>query len=177
MFKNQLKINHIKTVFISVIFRENQIFFRWWGKWFLNRLKGVSKFFVQNNQSKDILTNHGITSVQVVGDTRFDAVLETQKLSKKNKLIEAFIKNKKCIVFGSTWNKDHDLIIQFIKSFAILTVTKASSPRGPKGLPSSAGSADRFYAPRSLRDGAHWCGHPAGRGKRDQPVAHNEKSG
>jgi len=116
-FLNQLKINHIKTVFISVIFRENQIFFRWWGKWFLNRLKGVSKFFVQNNQSKDILTNNGITSVQVVGDTRFDAVLETQKLSKKNKLIEAFIKNKKCIVFGSTWNKDHNLIIQFINNY------------------------------------------------------------
>ena len=116
-FLNQLKVNKVKTVFVSVIFREDQMFFKWWGKWFLNHLKGVSQFFVQNSQSKSILASHDITSVQVTGDTRFDAVYETQKLSKTNKLIEAFIGNKKCIVFGSTWGKDHDLIISYLNNY------------------------------------------------------------
>ena len=116
-FLNQLKVNKVKTVFVSVIFREDQMFFKWWGKWFLNHLKGVSQFFVQNSQSKSILASHDITSVQVTGDTRIDAVYETQKLSKTNKLIEAFIENEKCIVFGSTWGKDHDLIIQFLNNY------------------------------------------------------------
>ena len=116
-FLKQLKVNNIKTVFVSVIFREDQMFFKWWGKWFLNHLKGVSQFFVQNSQSKSILASHGITSVQVTGDTRFDAVYETQKLSKTNKLVEEFIENKKCVVFGSTWDKDHDLIIPFLNNY------------------------------------------------------------
>ncbi len=116
-YLKQLELNKIKTVFISVVFREDQMFFRWWGKWFLNHLKNVSQFFVQNDQSKSILAVHGIDSVQVTGDTRFDAVCATQKLAKRNDLVEQFIGDEKCIVFGSTWDEDHDLIISFINNY------------------------------------------------------------
>jgi 3-deoxy-D-manno-octulosonic-acid transferase len=116
-FLKQLKRNKVKTVFISVIFRGNQMFFHWSGNWFLKHLKNVSQFFVQNEQSKSLLLDNGISAVQITGDTRFDAVCETQKLAKKNELIEQFIGEKKCIVFGSTWNKDHDLIISYINDY------------------------------------------------------------
>jgi 3-deoxy-D-manno-octulosonic-acid transferase len=116
-FLKQLKLKKVKTVFISVIFREDQMFFSWWGKWFLNHLKNVSHFFVQNHQSESILNRNDISAVQLTGDTRFDAVCATQKLAKKNELIEQFIGTEKCVIFGSTWDKDHDLIIPFINNY------------------------------------------------------------
>lgn len=116
-YLNQLHIKNVKTVFISVIFRQDQMFFRWWGKWFFNHLKNVSKFFVQNEDSKNLLAVRGILNVVITGDTRFDAVCETQKQAHKNNLIEAFLQGKQCVVFGSTWDKDHDLIIPFINKY------------------------------------------------------------
>ncbi len=116
-FLNQLYLNNIQTVFISVIFREDHLFFKWWGKWFFNHLKRISKFFVQNEASKKILKEKGITNIEVAGDTRFDAVCATQKLAQRNNLVEAFLQGKQCVIFGSTWDKDHDLIVPFINKY------------------------------------------------------------
>lgn len=115
-FLNQLHLKNIKTVFISVIFRADQMFFSWWGKWFLNHLKNISQFFVQNKESESLLITNDISAVEIVGDTRFDSVCETQKDAKKDALIESFLGDNTCIVFGSTWKQDHDLIISYINS-------------------------------------------------------------
>lgn len=113
----QLDKQKIPTVFFSVIFRKDQMFFKPFGKWFLNRLKRISKFFVQNQESKTLLNQNGLTEVEVIGDTRFDSVLETKKLQILDPKVEEFLNGNPCVVFGSTWPSDHALIVSFINAY------------------------------------------------------------
>jgi 3-deoxy-D-manno-octulosonic-acid transferase len=52
----------------------------------------------------------------VIGDTRLDRVLKIKNSIKKIKKISDFKSSKTCIVFGSTWDEDHDLILKKINS-------------------------------------------------------------
>ena len=61
---------------VSSIFRENQVFFRWYGRSYSDVLRCVTHFFVQNEASRELLARKGITNVTVAGDTRFDRVLD-----------------------------------------------------------------------------------------------------
>jgi len=107
---------NIPVFYVSAIFRKNHYFFKWYGKWALNQLKKINCFFVQNDISKNLLTTHGISHVEVTGDTRFDRVLSLASNPKALPLIELFVQKKQLIIFGSTWPEDDSLILDFIKS-------------------------------------------------------------
>ena len=64
----------VEVYSISSIFRQNQVFFKWYGGWYLNLLKQFTHLFVQDDDSKELLQTKGITHVTVSGDTRFDRV-------------------------------------------------------------------------------------------------------
>ena len=98
---------------VSSIFRENQIFFRWYGGTYRNVLKCVTHFYVQNERSRELLASKGITNVTVVGDTRFDRVLDICHQAKELPIVEAFKKNAIIQVAGSSWPPDEDLIIPY----------------------------------------------------------------
>ena len=115
-FLFELNKRKIPTVFISAIFRKDQVYFKKPGKWFLKHFKTVKYFFVQNDESTAILKKNNINQVAVAGDTRFDAVISNKETKFENKIIEEFLKSASCIVFGSTWDPDHNLIIELIKS-------------------------------------------------------------
>lgn len=115
-FLFELNKRKIPTVFISAIFRKDQVYFKKPGKWFLKHFKTVKYFFVQNDESTAILKKNNINQVSVVGDTRFDAVISNKETKFENKIIAEFLKSASCIVFGSTWDLDHNLIIELIKS-------------------------------------------------------------
>jgi len=73
---------------------------------------------VQDENSRKLLSNIGITNVEVCGDTRFDRVLDIQKQAKQLPIAEAFEKkakseNEKIFVAGSTWPKDEDILIPY----------------------------------------------------------------
>lgn len=53
-------------------------------------LKCFTRFFVQNEESKRLLEGIGITAVDVVGDTRFDRVLQIKEAAKQLPICEAF---------------------------------------------------------------------------------------
>lgn len=106
-----LKSENIPLVYISAIFRPGQRFFRPWGKWQLSRLKTVSHFFVQNDESAQLLKKAGINQVTVSGDTRFDRVLSIAKRKKDFPLIARFCENNPILLAGSTWPPDEELII------------------------------------------------------------------
>ena len=108
-----LSENHINTIFISAIFRKDQIYFKPKGKWFVSILKKVSHFFVQNENSKQLLQTIGITQVTVSGDTRFDRVKMLLERDNHLNWLETFRQNKNLIVAGSTWKEDDDLIKNF----------------------------------------------------------------
>lgn len=94
----------------SAIFRPNQIFFKWYGAFNRRILGFVQHFFVQNEESAQLLASIGFNNATVCGDTRFDSVLDLAKSRKDFPLVEAFKAGSKLIVAGSTWPADEALI-------------------------------------------------------------------
>ena len=109
-----LKHRNIPTYSVSSIFRSDQVFFKWYGGQYRTVLKCFNHFFVQNNESKELLGKLGITEVDVVGDTRFDRVLQIKEASKHLPIVESFTKNaKKVFVAGSSWQPDEDIFLKY----------------------------------------------------------------
>jgi 3-deoxy-D-manno-octulosonic-acid transferase len=108
------KTINIPTYLISAYFRHNQIFFRWYGKWFRQILCKFTHIFVQNKLSKQILEYAGLYDVTVSGDTRFDRVIEIARQSKEIEAVEEFKQDDIIIIGGSTWHKDEELLTRFI---------------------------------------------------------------
>ncbi len=115
-YLNQLQANNVPTYIFSAIFRKNQLFFKWYGSWYRKMLSKFSYLFVQNQESVQLLNNIGITNVEVGGDTRFDRVYQIAKDSKNIKEIEEFCNGNKVIVAGSTWDKDEQLLKNYIET-------------------------------------------------------------
>ena len=115
-FLIELKSRNVPVVFVSSIFREDQIYFKPIGKWFLKHLLQVTHFFVQNKASQKVLNKNNISQNTVTGDTRFDSVVDVKNTEFKNCKIDSFLYGDKCIVFGSTWKSDDELIIKLINS-------------------------------------------------------------
>ena len=102
----------IPFYYVSAIFRENQYFFKNYGKWFLKQLKKCSYFFVQNEKSKTILQQHGILNAAITGDTRFDRVYAIAQQPYQLDFITSFKAEKKLLVAGSTWQPDEKLLAE-----------------------------------------------------------------
>ena len=116
-----LKHRSVPTYSVSSIFRQGQIFFRPYGRQYGRVLKCFTKFFVQNEVSKQLLSTIGITNVEVTGDTRFDRVLQIKEASKQLPIVEAFVKNAEMpdanypvFVAGSSWPPDEEIFIPYM---------------------------------------------------------------
>lgn len=125
---------------VSSIFRPGQVFFKWYGRNYAKVLHCITHFFVQNEVSLQLLKGIGIDEATVVGDTRFDRVLQIKEQAKKLPIVEAFkgingkgeackgalsedackedlsengCKGCKVFVAGSSWQPDEDIFIRF----------------------------------------------------------------
>ena len=98
---------------VSSIFRPNQIFFRWYGRLgYAKVLNKVTHFFVQNEQSRELLASIGHKeNVTIIGDTRFDRVIDISIAARELPLIEKFSQGHKVFVAGSSWPPDEALFI------------------------------------------------------------------
>ena len=112
-YLNTLYKKGIPVYSVSSIFRPNQIFFRWYGKDYRKVLKTFSHLFVQNEVSEKLLASIGATDVTIVGDTRFDRVLDICTVAKDLPLVKAFKGNSKTFVAGSSWGPDEDIFIRY----------------------------------------------------------------
>ena len=117
-YLHELKQRNISTYLISGIFREKQVFFKWYGGFYRNALKTFDYFFVQNEKSKTLLQSIGFSNVKVSGDTRFDRVVAILEKDNSLDFIEQFKNNQTTIVIGSSWPKDEDLLVNFINQSA-----------------------------------------------------------
>lgn len=115
-YLNELRKLNTPAYLISGIFRENQIFFKWYGQLHRNALNAFRYFFVQNENSKKLLLQLGKTNVLVSGDTRFDRVATILEKDNTLDFISEFKKDTLTIVVGSSWPKDEELLIQYINS-------------------------------------------------------------
>ncbi|PBJ11763.1 3-deoxy-D-manno-octulosonic acid transferase [Flavobacterium sp. ACN6] len=113
-YLKELEQSKTPTYLISGIFRDNQMFFKWYGGFYRKALKAFTFFFVQNESSKQKIQSIGFDNVIVSGDTRFDRVAAILERDNKLDYIENFKNNKKTIVIGSSWPKDEVLIAEYI---------------------------------------------------------------
>ena len=115
-YLDQLKKQSIPTYLISGIFREKQLFFKWYGGFYRKALNTFTHFFVQNENSKKLITQLGKTNVTISGDTRFDRVVAILEKDNTLDFISEFKNNTPTIVIGSSWPKDETLLIEYINS-------------------------------------------------------------
>ena len=115
-YLRELHKNDVPAYSISSIFRPNQIFFRWYGKSYREVLHCFDHFFVQNEESKKLLFSAGVTFSTVVGDTRFDRVLDIRAEAQPLPLVERFKGDSLTLVAGSSWGPDEDIIISYFNA-------------------------------------------------------------
>jgi len=131
-----LKHRKVPVYSVSSIFRPDQVFFKWYGRQYRRVLNCFTHFFVQNEASRELLAKIGITDVTIVGDTRFDRVLQIKEAAKKLKEVECFCRYnisddpnpddeelitacagytppQGVFIAGSSWPPDEDIFIRY----------------------------------------------------------------
>jgi 3-deoxy-D-manno-octulosonic-acid transferase len=93
------------------------VFFKWHGGLHRKILTFVSYFFVQDDQSKQLLSGLGLDNVVVSGDTRFDRVWANASQPKQLPLIEQFKNGYKLFIAGSTWTPDEKLLATLVTEY------------------------------------------------------------
>ena len=106
---------------VSSIFRPGQIFFRWYGRKYARCLRRITHFFVQNERSVELLRSIGVTdNVTIVGDTRFDRVIDIRNIAKSLPIVEQFAQAQDgapqpfVLVAGSSWQPDEDILLAYV---------------------------------------------------------------
>ena len=115
-YLNTLNKKGVPVYSVSSIFRPNQIFFRWYGKGYQQVLKTFAHLFVQNEESKQLLAGIGVNNTTVVGDTRFDRVLDICAAAKQLPLVQKFKGDALTFVAGSSWGPDEDIFIKYFNA-------------------------------------------------------------
>lgn len=113
-YLNELKKRKHRTFLLSGIFREQQAFFKSYGKWMVSSLNAFEYFFLQDESSSKSLSQLGFSNQLVAGDTRFDRVSKQLTINNKLDFVEVFIDNSLCVVCGSTWPEGDTVITSFI---------------------------------------------------------------
>ncbi len=110
-YLNELWKSHVPTYLISGIFRENQHFFKWYGRWFKKQLKAFDKLFVQNETSFQLVERILPGKSMITGDTRFDRVCEIAKKARPFSDIKEFKNGKTLFLAGSSWPADEEVFL------------------------------------------------------------------
>ena len=141
-----LQRRDIPVYSVSSIFRRNQVFFRWYGGKYYKVLTRFTHLFVQNEVSKDLLATLGIHNVTVVGDTRFDRVIEIFRQAKQLPLVEAFKGQcRRVMVAGSSWQPDEDIFIPYFNAHPEMKLIIAPHVIGEDHLKEITGKLKRPY--------------------------------
>lgn len=115
-YLTELHARKVPTYLVSANFRDNQIFFKPYGKWYRKFLSNFTHIFVQNNRSLELLKSIGLNEVDVTGDTRFDRVASVASEAVKIPLLDSFCNGESVIVAGSTWPKDEELLLNYLSA-------------------------------------------------------------
>ncbi len=115
-YLNEIAKRNIHAILISALFRKEQRFFKFYGRWMQKPLAAFEHIFVQDEASKRLLNSIHINQVTLAGDTRFDRVYAQRSIDNTLASIEAFKQNKLCVVAGSTWQDDEALFVAYINT-------------------------------------------------------------
>lgn len=112
----ELQNNDIPVLLISAIFKNDQIYFKWYGGFMRKALEKFSHFFIQDPESEKLLNSIGLNNTTITGDTRFDRVSEILQQNNTLEFMDNFTKNNPCFVMGSTWPEDDELLVAYINT-------------------------------------------------------------
>ncbi len=115
---------NIPTYLVSGVFRKKQIFFKWYGGFMRQILNSFTSIYLQDKGSKILLDSIRIKSI-ITGDTRFDRVMQNAEKVKDFPEIRKFIDGKKCMVVGSCWPEDENVIFSTLNKTDNLKVIVA----------------------------------------------------
>ena len=137
-----LKQRGVPTYSVSSIFRPDQVFFRWYGRHYSRVLKCFTHFFVQNEQSRELLA------------------LQIKEQAKQLPIVEQFVgEAPKVFVAGSSWPPDEDIFIRYFKEHPEWKLVIAPHVIGEDHLQQieqklEGWSVQRYTAPPSAPEGA-----------------------
>lgn len=110
-----VSFRHIPLIMVSAIFRKEQMFFKWYGKFYRQMLFLFRQIFVQDKDSLEFLKANQIHHCSLSGDTRFDRVKKIAGNFSEVPLLKEFIGESKVIVAGSTWEGDEEILSSYVK--------------------------------------------------------------
>lgn len=113
-YLDELSKRNIPVYSISAIFRQSQVFFKWYGGFFRNMLLQFNQFFVQDETSQQLLKSLDIDSI-ITGDTRLDRVIEIRDTEVSLPILEKFSADQAVFIVGSMRKEDFNLITEFIR--------------------------------------------------------------
>jgi 3-deoxy-D-manno-octulosonic-acid transferase len=114
---SEIRRKNIPLYLVSGIFRPDQHFFKWYGRYFRNMLKKFTHIFVQDERSVDLLRSINIKNVTLSGDTRLDRVYQISQEAVDLPVIENFRAGEKLFLAGSSWREDEEIISAYINSY------------------------------------------------------------
>ncbi len=115
-YLGELRRRKIRSYIFSSLFRRNSIFFKPYGGMFRRALETFETIFVQNEESKQLLSEIGFENVIVAGDTRFDRAAALPAQASRYPLIEHFKGASRLFIVGSSWRPDEDLLVPFVNA-------------------------------------------------------------
>lgn len=111
--------HHIPLLMVSSIFRKDQVFFKWYGKFYRQLLFLFRQIFVQDENSFTILKENNVLHCTVAGDTRFDRVKKIAGNFSEIPFVKEWAGKDRVIVAGSTWPDDENILSEYLKNHSV----------------------------------------------------------
>ena len=111
----EAKARKIPIYSIAAVFREDQIFFKWYGSFMVKVIESFDAIFVQNKATQSLLNANAISN-ELCGDTRFDRVMKNASKVKSYDDVKAFCGKSKVLICGSIWEEDLSVIANKLSS-------------------------------------------------------------
>ena len=105
---NQLKKENIKFYLV------NYLYDKYNSRIFKGILKKYTKVFTQDAKSERELKKMRVDSALYIGNLKFNRAKIQKKEKYNNKELIDYLGDDKCIVFGSTWGRDEEIIFDYI---------------------------------------------------------------
>ena len=106
---NELKKRKIKFYLV------NYVYDKYNSRIFKGILKKYTKIFTQDKNSERQLKKMKVNNALYIGNLKFNRAIMQKKEKYNNKKLNNYLGEDICIVFGSTWYRDEEIIFDYIK--------------------------------------------------------------
>jgi 3-deoxy-D-manno-octulosonic-acid transferase len=106
----------VATYSVSTLLRPSQVYFKWYGGYFRKALQRVGYFGVQNEATQNLLLSAGVANekIEIIGDLRFNRVLEAKATAKPNTIIKQFASSRPLLILGSSWPQEEKILFDLL---------------------------------------------------------------